>query len=294
MSPQQVAAEKTSERSQPRWFGSAVVVMLLYVGGMVTVYFLFGRITAEKIATELVMPLGLLTVGLTVLCLHAVRRRLLPEILLSAGLLLGVLVAGNRLVANRMIGRLEQRYSTLNPLSGPIPQQIFLLGGATRETPGGEAQVNQNGDRVVMAARLYHRGLISKIHCSGTKTAGLSKAKKDESELAKILLVDLGVPEEAIEMTEGRNTAEEMNSIAQQVSDNRIGILTSAWHLPRAMRLAQASGLDAVAIPSDFLGDGAVESIPAGAIVRDCVPGHQALAINSRALREYLASLVKR
>ena len=32
----------------------------------------------------------------------------------------------------------------------------------------------------------------------------------------------------------------------------RIGILTSAWHLPRAMRLAKANGFEAVAIPANY------------------------------------------
>ncbi len=204
------------------------------------------------------------------------------------------MISGNRLVANRFIRTLERRYGELNFSTHPEFDVALLLGGAADQTPTGKAQVNGNGDRIVMAARLYHGGLVSSIYCSGARTAAISKATKDESELSQTLLVELGVPTSAVERIGGRNTSEEMREIAKRVGDLPVGVITSAWHLPRAMRLAESAGINAVPVPCNFLGDGVTQDVQWGAIARDCIPGHQALAINTRAAREYLAWLVSR
>lgn len=119
-------------------------------------------------------------------------------------------------------------------------------------------------------------------------------SRNQAAEQARIILIDLGVPEEAVVRLQGRNTFEEMESIAERFGDHRVGILTSAWHLPRAMRLAESAGVSAVPVPSNFIGRGVVRDLPAGAVIRDCVPRHEALLINARAMKEYLASIVRR
>ena len=88
--------------------------------------------------------------------------------------------------------------------------------------------------------------------------------------------------------------AEHPGELAEEFGDRRVGILTSAWHLPRAMRLAESAGVQAVPVPSNFIGRGVVRNTPVGAIIRDCVPHHDALMINARAMKEYLATIVRR
>ncbi|MCG8652146.1 MAG: YdcF family protein, partial [Pirellulales bacterium] len=253
-----------------------------------------GRAATEKIGTDLVMPFSLLTFALIALAIHLGRRGLYRECLALTVLVLACLAIGNRMLANHLVGQLENRYADSDPFQHEPMEALILLGGATGETPYGGVQVNFNGDRLVTAARLYHRGLAKQIYCTGQRTAAVSKMVHHEAEHAEKLLIDLGVPPAKIVRLGGRNTAEEMQAIAQQLGAKPVGIVTSAWHLPRAMRLARRERLKAVAIPSNYLGHGAADDVPPGAMIRDCVPSHAALYLNARVMREYLANLVGR
>jgi len=71
--------------------------------------------------------------------------------------------------------------------------------------------------------------------------------------------------------------------LGEQPEGHRVGILTSAWHLPRAMRLAEARGIEATAIPSDFRSAFIVPS------VNMLVPTANGLEISTIAVKEYLA-----
>lgn len=283
-----------SDRPRPSPISSAAMVIAAVGLGLACVYLILGRQVAEKVATDLAMPLGLLATMLTITCVHVCRMRQPRLLCLLVATWLLVMISGNRLVANRLVRTLECRYGELDFSTQPEFDVALLLGGATDQTPTGSAQVNQNGDRIVMAARLYHGGLVSSIYCSGARTTAISKATKDESELSQALLSDLGVPASAVERIAGRNTSDEMREIAQRIGDRPIGVITSAWHLPRAMRLAESAGINAVPIPCGFLGDGVTEETQPGAIIRDYIPGHRALAINTRSAREYLAWIVSR
>lgn len=287
------ASENPREASTPRLivsvaFVGAVAILFLVVLGVT-----LGRSATEKIATEMAMPLGQVSLLLFACVVHATRSRHWKMLVLSVASSLTLLIAGNRIIANRFIGTLESRYASVDPFQHSFDQAV-LLGGAVRESPSGLPQLNENGDRLVLAARMYHQGLIKKLYCSGTKTKEVSKAILSESELSTRILIELGVAPDALHIIEGRNTQEEMQSIRSTFGDDEVGIITSSWHLPRVMRLASTMNVNAVPIPANNIGDEAVSDVPLAATIRDCVPGHRAMSINSRALREYLARLVGR
>lgn len=165
------------------------------------------RTVIEKVLTDAVMPMELISTALLIITIDAYRRGRTVQWKLLA-IICGILfVGGNGMVANAFIGTLEGRYHRIDPLAGPAFDQVILLGGGTAETAMGNVQVNKNGDRVVMAARLFHHGLVHKIYCSGAKTESIAKFARNGSEHAKQLLLVLGVPNEAIEEIGGRNTA---------------------------------------------------------------------------------------
>ena len=64
-----------------------------------------------------------------------------------------------------------------------------------------------------------------------------------------------GVSSEVLELAGGCNTHEEMGDLAKRCapSGQRVGLLTSAWHLPRAQQLVKKNGLDLIPLPSDFV-----------------------------------------
>ena len=66
-------------------------------------------------------------------------------------------------------------------------------------------------------------------------------------------LLALGVPDVAIVM-EGKslNTIENMQETRALVGTGRVALVTSGYHMPRALRLARKAGLDAEAFPTDW------------------------------------------
>ena len=71
--------------------------------------------------------------------------------------------------------------------------------------------------------------------------------------------------------------------------DERVGLITSAWHMSRALRLARAQGLRLVPLPADFVTDYEITVTPL-----DLIPNSQVAMDTTLLLREYLARVVGR
>ena len=111
------------------------------------------------------------------------------------------------------------------------------------------------------------------------------------AESAEQIWTDLGIPKSDIMLIEGRNTSEELRNLSQWMEDQspqRIGLLTSAYHLPRAMRLAKANGLDLIPLAADQQA-GTIDAVPLCLI-----PSRRGFRMTELATKEYLAALVKR
>jgi uncharacterized SAM-binding protein YcdF (DUF218 family) len=113
---------------------------------------------------------------------------------------------------------------------------------------------------------LFRRGDASYLVATGTSIKGLSSpVERDVAAEAARIWRDLGVPGEAIVTLPGpRNTKEELAAVADLMKARgwrRIGLVTSAWHLPRAMALARGHGIDVVALPSDYRGGRSMPSM---------------------------------
>ena len=103
------------------------------------------------------------------------------------------------------------------------------------------------------------------------------------------LLVDLGVPREAIWFSEDpRNTAEEAALIRSEIGGEspRILLVTSAWHMSRAKMLFERAGFEVVPAPTDFEMNCAYEK---DLELGDFFPSADALLRNSYAVKEWVA-----
>jgi uncharacterized SAM-binding protein YcdF (DUF218 family) len=124
---------------------------------------------------------------------------------------------------------------------------VILGGGMTFHERCGASEMCPAADRVWTGARLYKLGKAPKIVCTGSDI--------DKSTLP--LLLDFGVPREAVHWyEEARNTEEEARLIKKAVADGRakpkILLVTSAWHMNRAKFLFEKAGLEVVPCPGDF------------------------------------------
>ena len=80
------------------------------------------------------------------------------------------------------------------------------------------------------------------------------------------------------------NTIENMRETRALVGAGRVALVTSGYHMPRAIRLARATGLDAEAFPTDW------QILPTAApFWEQLLPSLGALAVSGLAIKERLA-----
>ena len=254
-----------------------------------------GRIVAEKVATSLVMPTAVIWLLLLVAVLAA-RRAGRRDLMLAAAVAWTALtLLGNGMLAEALAYRLEQPYHHIRPLESDPYDAIVLLGGGTAAGGNQRIQANHSGDRILLTAQMFHAGLTRRIICTGSRIIELDPDGSDPARQALSMLTSLGVPEESIELLDGRNTSEEFQLLGETFrnSDQRIGLITSAWHLPRALRLAARNDLEPDPLPADFI-TGPIARLTTGAVVLSSIPQDGAMWTMSKVLKEYLGILAGR
>ena len=135
---------------------------------------------------------------------------------------------------------------------------IVLLGGGMSFAEGGDfvyGDCNSASDRVWHAARLYRAGKAPVVVVSGTNDLASTA----------LLLKQAGVPDAALRFDgESRNTAENFANVAAMLRGGKDGsgaagarprvlVATSAWHMRRALLIAERAGLDAIPAPCDYI-----------------------------------------
>jgi SanA protein len=104
-------------------------------------------------------------------------------------------------------------------------------------------------DRVSVAAELYHQGKVSKILMSG------SARNPDHSEPAAMrkLAIHLGVQADDILTDSGGSRTYETCRRARQIFEVKHAMLISQrFHLPRALGICEALGIDAIGVSADL------------------------------------------
>lgn len=163
--------------------------------------------------------------------------------------------------------------------SYPKADAILLLGGGMGYDTNvcNTAEMWSSADRVWNAARLYNARKANKIIVTGGGVVASTKG----------LLLDFGIPANAIIFDETpRNTEEEVRAAAIR-GDRKVLVVTSAWHMKRTVLLfgKYAPKIEAVPAPADF------ENTMASAhkiSMWDFIPTPAALGANSIAFHEWL------
>lgn len=243
----------------------------------------------EKMLTRLAMPSGLLLLlMLSITAVGCGLRRYRTAVVWAAAASF-FWFCSNTVVANWMGGRLESRYPAVDVQLVEPFDTIIVLGGSTMSDAKQNVWLSSTGDRVMLAARLYHQGKVKHLITTGQVHAWSNRV--DMSAATRQIWRELGIPEDAITMVGGVNTAQEMvhlRPLLSQRPTGRVGLLTSAFHLARADRLARREGWQFVPlaaghqVPMD-------EPLPIALL-----PNADAILIVGRASKEYLAALVGR
>lgn len=246
----------------------------------------------ERVATSLALPLGTVFVlGMAALLALVRKRHRLGGALLAVALLwlwlcstplAGVLLTGP------LIGQFPpQRIEDL-----PSADAIVVLGGAVLPATDTRpfTHIHTTADRAWHAARLFHAGKAPIVLASG----GTVWPVPDPTSAASMreLLEALGVPKAAIVLEEeSRNTRQNAMHTARVATERGIRtvlLVTSPWHMPRAIATFRVAGLPATPAPSAYARG------PFRSGLLGFVPSTTALSTNTKAMRELLAQLVYR
>jgi len=129
--------------------------------------------------------------------------------------------------------------------------EVAIVPGALVE-PDGDMSV-MLAARVEQASRLWHAGKVEKILVSGDHGAW----KYDEPDTMRKALVRDGVaPEDVFEDHAGFDTWATMVRARQIFGVRDAVVVTQGFHMPRALYLADAAGIDATGLTADLQGWG--------------------------------------
>lgn len=218
----------------------------------------FGRQGIEKMLTALVMPVGFfwLLVNTWVILSWIQGRRDQRWWATACWVVLTLLCTGP--LPNYWTNYLESQSPPYHADKEQPLDYLVVLGGGTIPGPT-RSQVGGSGDRVVYAAQLYLQGHCRHLITTGSAANMLGRqAEMGPTEQTIEIWTSLGIPRSSITALAGQNTYEEMQNLKAFLSESeagRVGLLTSAGHLPRAQRLAKSAGLhDLISIPANHSG----------------------------------------
>jgi uncharacterized SAM-binding protein YcdF (DUF218 family) len=250
----------------------------------------------SKLLPLLFFPLGLtIVLILTGLVLFKRRRPKRATSLMILGLWL-LYISSTELVAHALTRSLEDQN---RPTDLAPADAIVVLGGATKtgQAPRLMPEVNEAGDRVIYAAKLYKAGKAPKIILSGGRVTWKGEQGSESADMA-ILLDLFGIPRQAmLEDPASLNTRQNAVNI-QQIVDRegfrKLILVTSATHMPRSLAIFRRLGMDVVAAPTDFYTTDADRQMNPQGRLLSLLPDVEFLAMTSRSLKEYVGILIYR
>ncbi|MDH4396287.1 MAG: YdcF family protein [Limnobacter sp.] len=212
-------------------------------------------------------------------------------------------------VSDRLIGHLESDALALQsarPLQAPV-DAIVVLGGGLETAYSGVRDLpdlKDSADRVWVGARLYKQGVAPLVVVSGGSFSQDSKVEVEAVGMARFLM-DLGVPSDAIlKEMKSRTTLENawqtlelldtrapegsgLGAASKKTSNRpfRIALVTSAFHMSRAVTLFEGAGFKVYPVRAD------VRVTPQTKPFWQWLPDGEALDDSTTAVKEYLGRL---
>ena len=204
----------------------------------------------HKLLPALVSPMAILA-ALLVLAL-LVRARW-PRVLALALLL----IVSSPLVAERAMRHLERGHPPIALDGVPPVDAIVVLGGMVRTVPRPDGGIlhefTDRVDRLEAGLALLALGKAERIVF--TRGQAPWSVGRPEGEHLRERAIARGVDPDRIALTGiARNTEEEAAAVAAMTgAGERVALVTSAFHMPRAVRVFEARGVDVVPVPVDYM-----------------------------------------
>jgi len=212
----------------------------------------------QKTVAYLAMPAGLLWLFLWGACALCFRRRQRGPAWAFLGAALCYGAVGNVHLGTALMARLERAIpppavAALEPFDA-----VCVLGAGSDQDPFGGVQLSSAGDRIFVAARLWHEGKARLLVASGYGRDSV-RGPRDGGQETRQLWQGMGVPDSAILVVPEPcwNTRDEIAAyrrLQQRLGWRRMALVSSASHLPRALILARRAGLAMTPVGADWQG----------------------------------------
>ena len=223
----------------------------------------------KKLLSGLLFPLPvsieLLAAGLSLLWFT--RRQKAGKVIATTGLAL-LMLSSNWSFSTWVMSSLEDRYPPVMKaaavsaqVSSPPKFVVVLASGFTFDPS--LPSIAQLGAttlaRLAEGIRIYRQVPGSKIIVSGGKVFSPAPVAQAMAKTAEGLGVN---PQDLLLEMKSMDTAEEARLLKPIVGEEPFVLVTSAWHMPRAMALFRHAGLHPLPDPTDYLAESGKEVAP--------------------------------
>jgi uncharacterized SAM-binding protein YcdF (DUF218 family) len=202
----------------------------------------------NKFIAAFLLPPGILIVLMLLLNFWLYKKKVSGAKVLSLLIAIFYLLTTS-FVSDGLVRSLESRYTTLPEVSGDVI--ILLGGGALMDTPDIDG-TGSAANRLLTAARLQKKLNIPIIASGGKVFADTGT----EAVIAKRILLGLGIPENKILIEDkSLNTTQNALFTREIVEKQHFAkpiLVTSAFHMPRAVKNFHKAGLEVTAFPADY------------------------------------------
>jgi uncharacterized SAM-binding protein YcdF (DUF218 family) len=187
---------------------------------------------------------------------------------------------------------LEHQFPPQTLDATPQADVAIVLGGSVGLPipPRVEVELSGASGRILHAAHLYRGGKVRRILVAAGNLPWQQRGRS-EGEFIKELLIEWGVPDTAIEIdVSSRTTREnalEVKALYERHPFDRGLLVTSALHMPRAMRVFKRAGLPVAASTANVI---VTDENPN--LILSLLPNQAALGATTAAVHEWLGLVV--
>lgn len=244
--------------------------------------------TLSKIAWFVLSPVNLVILLAAFAGLLAFTRFARSARWLGLLALTGLVLLSFSPLPRMLVRPLEDRFPQQGAAKGPVAG-VIVLGGAIGVARG-DVVLNYAAARMTKAVELARLHPQARIVFTGGGASLLSPIVRTEADGAKLLFDSLGLPPEQLVLEDKSRNTRENASFTRRLVDPKPGerwlLLTSAWHMPRAIGVFRKAGFHVEAFPVDFISGG--ESAD---FTRPYARAPRGLGIADDALKEWVGLL---
>jgi len=253
----------------------------------------------SKLLPLFIYPLGLSCILLLAALFLAFKRSRWTFIPILLALVI-LFTASNVRVSNRLVKSLEWQYFPTENM--PKAEAIVVLGGSSRnvDRPRIIPDLNEHGDRLLYAAKLYKDGKAPLIILSGGRIQWFGGGVPEAQDMANILEL-IGIPRNALALEPNSlNTYQNAiytQKILQEKEIKQVLLVTSAMHMPRSLAIFKKQGINAIPAPTDFLiSDRNLTEVNYSkeSKVLSLIPDTESLDRTTQAIKEYIGTVIYR